>query len=81
TLDVDKILQRVVVEAAKAIGCESTAIFMREDNVWTASYLYGFPQEFTGRGFSGDEVRAVELVAETGILFVSNDAYNDAMHD
>ena len=78
TLDVDKILQRVVVEAAKAIGCESTAIFMRENDVWTASYLYGFPQEFTGRRFSGDEVKAVKLVAETGTLFVSNDAYNDA---
>ncbi|MBE0447048.1 MAG: SpoIIE family protein phosphatase, partial [Actinobacteria bacterium] len=77
TLDVDKILQRVVVEAAKALGCESAGIGLRENGYWTLRHVYGLPQTLVGVKFTDEESPQAVLAARTRRPLAINDACHD----
>lgn len=77
TLDPHKIMQRIVVEAAEAIGSETAGIMLREGEYWVSRYAYKFPPEKTGARFTAREVPHVVLAAKTRRPVVINDAYND----
>lgn len=81
TLNIDEILRRVVIDGAKAIGSETAAIDMREDDYWVARYIYGFPKEYIGTRFTRDELKVSMQAVEIGRPGVVNDAYNDERVD
>ena len=64
TLDFDEIMQRVVVEAGKAIGSDACDITLHKDNSWIIEYAYGLSQEVIGISFTGEQATVPELVAQ-----------------
>lgn len=77
TLDATVTLERVVVLAADALGCESAAALMREGDVWVPRYVHRFPQDLSDRVFVDSEVPHAVLAAELGAPVVVSDALDD----
>ncbi len=77
TLDFNKIMRKVVVESAKAIGCESSMIALHEGNLWTVKYVYGFLQELAARSFTDEEFLHAATAQTTCKPVSVNDASND----
>lgn len=77
TLDFDKIMQRVVVKATKAMECESSAITIFESGSWVIRYAYGFPGEVIGIGFTDEEAPHARLAAKTRRPVIINNAFDD----
>lgn len=63
-LDFNAIMERVVVEATKAVGCESAAVLVKESGAWVVRYTYGSSQASLGNRYEDRELpilmRAVE---------------------
>jgi PAS domain S-box-containing protein len=76
-LDFDEIMRRVIMESAKAIGCETALITLREGDYWVARYIYGFSEELIGSRFTDEEVPHGALAAQSKQPVVINDTYND----
>ncbi|MGB9980333.1 PAS domain S-box protein [Methanobacterium sp.] len=51
-LNADKIMEKIVIEASKAIGAESASITLREGKEWLIKYIYNLPQEMVGNTFA-----------------------------
>lgn len=77
TLDFDEIMKRVVVDAAKAIGCETSSIDIRDGHQWTIKYLFGLPPELIGTTATDEEAPLAVLAARTRQPIVVSDAYDD----
>lgn len=77
TLDFDRIMQQVVVEATKAIGAETAGIDLRDGDRWVLRYVYGLPWELVGTRFTNREFMTSVLAAKSKSLVVINDALND----
>ena len=73
TLDYNQILQSVVVEAAKAVGCQSASIEIRRDGYWELRYLYGLPPEMIGMRIRSDIAHGLEKMARTKETVLIND--------
>jgi len=65
TLDVDDIMQRAVVEAAEALGAETSAIASRQSDGWRIDYAYGLPDELIGVMLPDEENSHAVLAAST----------------
>lgn len=77
TRNFNEIMQTVVVEAAKAIGCSTASIEMRKDGYWEVHFLYGLPEEIVGRRFNYEETVGLEIMVKTKKPFaVSGDNVN-----
>lgn len=77
TLDFNEIMQRVVVESAKAVGCETAAIDTYENHQWVTKYIYGFPEEVRGVALTDEEAPHAALAAKTRRQVVINNALYD----
>jgi len=77
TLDFDRIMQRVVVEATEAIGSESGMVLLKDNSEWVLKTAHGLPSEHMGRRFTESEAKATELAVKTKKPVVINDAAND----
>ncbi|KCZ71873.1 PAS domain S-box [Candidatus Methanoperedens nitroreducens] len=77
TLDFDEIMRRVIVESAKAIGCETATITLHEGDSWIVRYIYGFPDELIGSRYTDEEVPHGVLAAQSKQPVIINDAYTD----
>ncbi|MGB9939437.1 GAF domain-containing protein [Methanosarcina sp.] len=77
TLDFDEIMQKTVSEAARAIGCETAAISLREGKHWVLSYVHGFPQDVIGTEMDDVEEPHAVLAIKTKKPVAINDAFND----
>lgn len=77
TLNLDEIMETAVRESAQAVGAESAAVALLENDFWITSYAYGLPEDFIGRRFSEEELHFVMLAKEGKGLMVSEDAFND----
>lgn len=77
TLEPDEIMNRIVVETAKGIGCESARIAIREGTQWRLKYLYRLPEELKGRVFSDEDLPHASLAMVTKKPVAINDAFND----
>ena len=53
TLEFEFIMQRVKVEAARAVGCEAAIISLQLGNRWQMRYLHGLPVELTDTCLTG----------------------------
>ncbi len=51
TLEFDQIMQTVVEESSKAIGCEKSVTYIREEHTWVPTHVYRFPPELIGTRF------------------------------
>lgn len=78
TLDIDEIMERVVVESAQAIGCETAAIDTYKDHRWVTKYIYGFPEEIRGVELTDEEAPHAALSAIKKQQVVINDAHSDS---
>lgn len=79
TLDFDEIMQRVIVETAKAVGAESAVIYVREARGcgWVARYTYGRLAAIQGQCLSDDALGdSIGAIGE-GRAILINDARAD----
>ncbi len=72
THDFDEIMQKVAVDAAKAIGCNKSSIEMRQQGYWEVRYIYGLPQEVLGKRFNFQETVGLEIMVKTKQPFAIN---------
>lgn len=77
TLDFDKITELVVVESAKAIGCETAMIAMLDGDHWVAKYAYGLSEEFTEMQFTNEELPHAVLAARIKKPIAIDDTQTD----
>lgn len=77
TLDPGEIMDRVLHEAAEAMGCETAAITMREGDMWMVRYSYGFDPPIVGDVLTDEEAPHGVLAARTQQAVVVNDARHD----
>ncbi|MBE0476438.1 MAG: SpoIIE family protein phosphatase [Coriobacteriia bacterium] len=66
TLDVEEMLQRVVEEAAQAIGAEKGLLVRPRGDDWVMEHAYNLPSEVKGVVFSREAAPSVTAVATTG---------------
>lgn len=81
TLDFDEIMQRVIVKATKAIGCEAALINLRENDHWIVKYGYEFPRELIGVKLTQEQAKLSSLTARAQETVVIDDAYADERLD
>ena len=81
TLELHGLLDRAVEEAAEALGCESSALDLREDADWVIHSVYRFPTEAIGQRFSDAEVPFAAMAAATQGPVVVDDAFDDPRVD
>jgi len=77
TLDFDEIMQRVVVEAARAMGAETSAIALRDGDCWHVKFLHGQMKQLAGARLDDKTAKGMVAAASTGKLVVVNDALRD----
>ncbi len=77
TLEFDQIMQMVVEESSKAIGCDRSVIYIREEDMWVPRHVYGFPRDLIGAQFRDSETPFVALAARTRKPVVSHKAADD----
>jgi serine phosphatase RsbU (regulator of sigma subunit) len=73
SLDFDGIMNRVVVEATRALGCEASMVMLREDGRWMIRYLYGLPPTTLGKEVRPEEDRCIEIAGVAGKIHVCRD--------
>jgi PAS domain S-box-containing protein len=78
TLDLREILERVMPEAARAVGSETAAVSLRQGDHWVVRYVHGFPQDMIGAQMDGRREPHVVLAIQTKKPVVINDAFTDA---
>jgi PAS domain S-box-containing protein len=81
SLDFDRIMKGVVVQACKAIGTESSVIVLREDGYWVSKYQYQFPDEAEGIRLSDGEIPEAAFAAKAKKPVIINDTYHDERID
>ena len=64
TADPDKILKRVIAEAAKVIGAESAMILIIKEGGWEVRHVYKLPAKLEGDRFTSKEVKHAAVAAE-----------------
>ncbi len=77
TLDFEGVMENVVSEAARALGCETAAVSLREGNGWVVRDVYGFPKEKVGMRMSDAEVPHAVLAATSKKPLLLNEADRD----
>jgi PAS domain S-box-containing protein len=73
----EEIMENVLGDAARALGCESAAISLKTNSNWTVSHVYGFSRELIGTETSDDQEYHAVLAINTGDPVVIEDACND----
>ena len=81
SLNVDKNMHQLVADAAKALGCESAAVVVREDDKWVIKYVHGFSNDLVGTVLSDEKAKHLAMIARTRQMMIANDAYNDERVD
>ena len=77
TLDFDEIMQRVISEAAQAVGSETAALSLRQDDHWVVRYVHGFSQDVIGTRMDDRQEPHAALAIETKKPVVIDDAFTD----
>lgn len=77
TLDFDEIMQRVIAEAAQAVGSETAALSLRQGHHWVVRYVHGFPQDVIGTWMDDRQEPHAVLAIETKKPVRIDDALTD----
>ena len=75
--NVPEILQDIVEESCKALGCESARIAMREGDNWVIRFINALPEELVGRSFTDEELPHAALAMLTKKPVAIDDAFHD----
>jgi len=78
TLELPQIMERVVVEAARALGVDAAALQMRREGGWGFTYSYGLPESLRHLSLTDDQARLAASAFESGEVLVSNDPVHDS---
>ena len=77
TRDADEVMQAVLVEGAKAIGCETAAISLRQSGRWVVRHVLGFPPDVIGTLMNDKEEPHAVLAIDTRSPVAIDDAFSD----
>lgn len=77
SLDFDEIMERVVVEIARVMEVDASALHMHVDDHWEFSHTYNVPEELQRMQFSNDEAMLSMLAVTTRSAVVVNDSLHD----
>lgn len=77
TLDFDELMKRVIVEASKAINCETAVISLRKGDKWVVSYTCGFGKDIVGMCMDDSQELPAALAIKSKKPVVIEDALND----
>lgn len=64
SLDFSTIMSRIIAEAARAIGADSSVIYLLEGDQWALRYAYGLSPEIIGECFKRDDIQFSRLEIE-----------------
>ncbi len=78
SLDLDTIMQKVIVEAAEAIGADGSSIGLFQGDFFVIKHVYNMPEELRERSCSPEEVKAPFHVRENKRALVVDDAAGDS---
>jgi len=81
TLDYDVIMQRVVEEGCKALGCDSALINLREGDRWIPRFVHKLPEQLLGVPRAVEDSPTSMLVAQERRALAFDDAQNDPRVD
>ncbi len=81
TQNIYEILSRAIEESAKALGCETATIVLKENDYWILRYNYGFDKKYIGMRFSGAQAQSIITLVQAGEPIVANDALHDEKLD
>ncbi|MEW5706367.1 MAG: PAS domain S-box protein [Actinomycetota bacterium] len=77
TLDFNEIMQKVIVESARALEAEVIGITLRENDRWVIRYVYGPTRYPVGVELPPEEVDYIKMVVETRGPVAVSDAFHD----
>lgn len=77
TLDVNVIMQRVVADAAKAVGVDGASIGLFEDDSFIIPYAYNLPQELVNQRLAAGDVKVAYYAASVRDVIVFPDVLTD----
>jgi PAS domain S-box-containing protein len=77
SLDFDRIMSGVVVQACKAMGTESAVVVLHENGYWVSKYQYQFLDEAEGIRFSDGEIPEAAFAAKAKRPIIINDTHYD----
>ena len=64
TLDFEEIIESVLNEASKVIGCDKSVIYLREEDFWIPKHSYNFPRELLGSRLSDENASCLVIAAK-----------------
>lgn len=62
TLDFNQIIQKVVKQGAEAIGCDSAAVELKENDQWSVKYTYNLHEDMVGKQLTGKQALITKFV-------------------
>ncbi|MBD3316352.1 MAG: GAF domain-containing protein, partial [Chitinivibrionales bacterium] len=74
----DEVMERVLKKAAEALGAETAAIAVRENDRWVARHLYGLPEERRGVTYTDQDAPHATTVLQHGKPLAIEDAFGDS---
>ncbi len=77
TLDLREIMERVIAEAAQAVGSDTAAVSLRQGDHWVVSYVHGFPKDVIGAKMDDQQEPHAVLAIQTRKPVVIDDAFTD----
>lgn len=81
TLDFDKIVQKVFVDGAEALGAEASAVVLRQGDYWVTQYINNFPAKLLGLRLSADQAADLEYLTRTKKVVIVEDTSTDKSID
>jgi PAS domain S-box-containing protein len=81
TLDFNEVMERVVIDSAKAMRVESAIIALRKGEHWTVKHNYKYPGKIAGVKIADEEMPHMWLAANIKKPVVINDIYTDERVD
>ncbi len=79
SLDFNRIMESIMVEATKAVGFSRAAIALRDGRDWVLKYTLGEPQRPVGYRYSEGELRSIRELLRTKKPLILNDTQNNAL--
>jgi two-component system CheB/CheR fusion protein len=77
TLEYNEIMQKVVNESAKVVGCDSVAVYQLINDSWKITNVYGLPDELIDADLTHKETDIANLTIEAKKAVAINDAFKD----
>jgi len=75
--DYNEVAQRLVDEGAMALGSDTAALSLRQDEGWTVKYVYGIPESVIGLWTSDEQEKHAVQAIQCGQPVVVEDTFND----